>query len=316
MNKADKYFIETLHTLESGGSWDKNPRPKWGDGSPAHSKFITQQEFNYNILAGEMPVQSFRTTAIKGAFYDIEAIYQKQTNIIEEMNPLIWSWWKPFVVSEHMQDENGFNYSLECHNTLKTNFPKQDFSKCIKVHSIGQTYGHTVKRYDLMNKLLFGMEHDPFGRRHIINLWQEQQRIEDPKALVPCAYETLYTMFEANGEMYIDMTLNQRSQDYIVTASINSIQYVQLGLMIAGHLSYKTGVKHRLRNFKHTVQNLHIYDRHMFAIPELLQRNPSDQVFEMWLKEDKNFYSYGFEDFYIKNPFEKIDLSQKLEIAV
>lgn len=321
INKADQYFIKTLKQIRVFGDWDENPRPKWEDGTPAHSKFISQQSFKYHIIDGEFPIQSFRPTAVKGGFYDIEAIYQKQTNIFEEMHPSIQSWWMPFVV-ETIYSDSGCNYNQLAYLAFKETGEKKGDPILVK-NSIGQTYGHTVKRYNLMNNLLDTMENDPFGRRHIINLWQEQQRIEDPKALVPCAYETVYTISETKFGLgkyervrYVDQTLNQRSQDYIVTASINSIQYVQLGLMICGHLEHKTGIKHILRTFIHNVQNVHIYDRHLFAIDELLKRKPSNEVFQMQLPSKKDFYDYTFEDFLISNPYSKVPLSQKLEIAV
>lgn len=329
-NKADQYFTQTLKQIRDYGDWDQDPRPKWGDGTPAHSKFISQQSFKYHIIDGEFPIQSFRPTAVKGGFHDIEAIYQKQTNIIEEMHESIQSWWTPFVVSELMIDSEGFKVSKQAYNKIGEKLASGNFSDIksslsdFKLNSsIGQTYGHTVKRYNLMNNLLDTMENDPFGRRHIINLWQEQQRIEDPKALVPCAYETVYTITETKFGLgqyervrYVDQTLNQRSQDYIVTASINSIQYVELGLMICGHLEHKTGIKHILRTFVHNVQNVHIYDRHLFAIDELLKRKPSNDHFTMELPVKKNFYDYTFGDFVINNPYSKVPLSQKLEIAV
>lgn len=316
MSKADLYYLETINEIEKLGEWDDNPRPKWSDGNPAYSKFISQKDFVYRIDKGEFPIVSLRPTALKGAFYDIEAIYIKQTNIIEEMNPLIHSWWEPFVVSENMRDKNGHNYSMNCYNTLKSNFPKQDFSKDIKVRSIGQTYGHTVKRYDLVNKLLKSMETNPFGRRHIMNLWQEQQMIEDPKALVPCAYETSYTISQEEDHYYVDMTLNQRSQDFMMTASINPMQYVMLGQMICGHLTHKTGFLHELRKFKHSVQNVHIYDRHFGAVEEIKNRTPQTKDFYMYISEAKDFYSYTFEDFKFENIPNPKPLKNKLEIAI
>ena len=39
-------------------------------------------------------------------------------------------------------------------------------------NTIGQRYGATVKKYDLMNKLLDGLTNEPYTRRHIINLYQ------------------------------------------------------------------------------------------------------------------------------------------------
>jgi len=292
ISKADKYFIETLREVRDNGEWDDNPRPSWSDGEPAFSKFITQKSFDYRIDKGELPIVSLRPTAIKGGWYDMEAIYQKQTNIVEEMNPLIQPWWKPF--SREFGDEVGF-----------------------LGHSIGQTYGHTVKRYNLMNKLLKKLENDKFSRRHIMSLWQEQQMVEDPKALVPCAYETLWSCSDLiNGEVAIDLTLNQRSQDFIVTASINPMQYVMLGMAVCSHLSFHTGREHNLRNFKYNVQNLHIYDRHIFAINELLERTPQSEPIKISLPVKKDFYNITLEDFIIDIPFMIEPLSKKLEIAV
>lgn len=292
ISKADQYFIDVLKEIRDQGEWDKNPRPKWLDGTPAHSKFITQKSFEYRIDKGEFPIISLRPTAIKGGWYDMEAIYQKQTNIIEDMNPLIQSWWSPFVVNTTVDGISVIN-------------------------DIGQTYGHTVKRYDLMNETLSQLENNPFSRRHVMSLWQKQQMVEDPKALVPCAYETQWSVSEDRlGNSWIDLTLGQRSQDFMVTASINPMQYVQLGMAVCGHLTHNTGKIHRLRKFKYDVQNLHIYDKHIFGIEELLSREITTEKFNFELPVNKNFYDYRFEDFIITKPGKIEPLSQTLEIAV
>lgn len=124
MIKADKYLKDTIEIILKYGCKDSNPRPKWSDGTPAYTKYITQQFYKYDISKGEFPITTLRNTALKGAFYDIEAIYLKQTNIVEEMNKSVQSWWKDFVVKE------------------------------LDEVQLGSTYGHTIKRYDLMNKLL------------------------------------------------------------------------------------------------------------------------------------------------------------------
>lgn len=287
ISKADKYFLDILREVRDEGEWDKNPRPKWADGTPAHSKFITQKSFEYRIDKGEFPIISLRPTAIKGGWYDMEAIYIKQTNIIEEMHPSIQSWWKPFIVNLYPNHTD-----------------------------IGQTYGHTVKRYNLVNELLRDLENNPYSRRHVMSLWQKQQMVEDPKALVPCAYETIWSVSEENGITFIDLTLNQRSQDFMVTASINPMQYVQLGMAVCGHLTYHTSRKHKLRKFQYNVQNLHIYDRHIFGIEELLSREVTTKRFDFSLPVNKDFYNYKFDDFLIYKPGIIEPLSQVLEIAV
>ena len=50
MIKADWYYIQNLRKILKEGSWDENPRPKWADGTPANSKFITGVFEEYDIL--------------------------------------------------------------------------------------------------------------------------------------------------------------------------------------------------------------------------------------------------------------------------
>ena len=320
MIKADKYLVDTLKELKDSPYRDQEPRAHYKDGEPAHSRFITQKVFKYEISKGEFPINTLRNTAIKGGWYDIEAIYIKQTNIIEEMNPAIRSWWKDFVVKSYTPKELVDKWlDWAYHHTKDGNYGTknpQDFQE----NSIGATYGNTVKRYDLMNKLLSGLETNPFSRRHIINLWQEQQMLDDPKALVPCAYETLWSV---RDEIYlgdtlirhIDLTLNQRSMDYLMTSSINPTQYVMFGMAVCGHLTHKTGIKHELGVFSHNVQNLHVYERHMWALDELLSRTPKEQP-TIRLLTNKNFYDYTIDDFEIILPQGIEKLSKELELAV
>lgn len=303
MNKIDTYIKETLLEILEDGQWDKEPRTKWSDETPAHSKFITQKVFQYDISKGQYPITTLRTTALRGAWEDINAIYLKQTNILEEMHPSIWFWWKDFVVG------NGT--------------------------TIGQTYGNTIKRYDLVNKLLKGLEENPFGRRHKINLWQEQQVIDDPKALEPCAGLTLWSVREieqlvdysysgkSNGSpiieviRYIDLTLIQRSQDYCATSCINPIQYVMLGMAVCNHLTFKTGIKHEVGKLLHIVPNCHIYDRHQKVVEEILDRKPTGKQPKVKLIcEPKDFYSHTFEDFEFEGLEGIKKLTNKIEIAI
>ena len=336
MNKADKYLKDTITEILEDGQWDKNPRTKWADGTPAHSKFVTQKVYQYDISKGQFPINTLRTTALKGAWYDIEAIYLKQTNIIEEMHPSIHSWWKDFT--------KPINYSKEyneCIDWFKKNSiikeyitDKDKIEETEDINSLGATYGATVKRYDLMNKLLKGLEENPFGRRHSINLNQEQQKIDAPKALQPCAFETLWSVREDYMEFdtfmpvdnvddariyyrYIDLTLIQRSQDYITTSSINPAQYVMFAMMVCNHLTFKTGIKHEVGKLLHIVQNCHIYDRHLDAAKELLERESIGLQPKIELIcEPKSFYTHTIEDFEFLNLENIKPLSKKLEIAL
>jgi len=277
MNKADKYYIQNLQKIISEGSWDENPRPKYSDGTPAHSRFITQVFEEYDISKGEFPITTLRNTAIKTGIKEILWIYQKQTSSLEVARELGINWWEEWNIGDN---------------------------------SIGQRYGATIKRYDLMNKLLDGLVNDPFGRRHIISMYQYVD-LEETNGLFPCAYEILCSVRKVGEDKVLDMTLIQRSNDYLVAGYINKVQYLALQMMVAGHCGYKVG------KFCHLVQNLHIYDRHFDGVSELLDRTPleSDLPY-IELMENKNFYDYSIDDFKIHNVSKILKINSQLEMAI
>lgn len=340
MIKADEYFKETLKEIIEVGDWDQNPRPRWSDNSPAHSKFVTQKFFKYDISKGEFPVTTLRKIALKGAFYDIEAIYIKQTNILEEMHPSIRPWWKDFT--KKYNESKDYNQTAEFFNNKNKKYiqagilPKHEYKKEEPdIYILGKTYGAIVKRYDLMNKLLKSLEENSFSRRHVVNMFQYQDQKEDPQALVSCAYETLWsvrempyktkeTFVDEDGEYreirnkrFIDLTLVQRSMDFLVTASINPAQYTMFGMMVCNHLTFKTGIKHELGIFSHFIQNCHIYNRHIPMAEHLLNVEPIDiQPTIELVCEPKDFYSHTINDFKFNIPKSIKPLPEKLEIAV
>jgi thymidylate synthase len=276
MNKSDKYYIQNLQKIMSEGSLDENPRPKYSDGTPAHSKFITQVFEEYNISKGEFPITTLRNTAIKTGIKEILWIYQKQTSSLEVAREMGINWWDEWNVGDN---------------------------------SIGQRYGATIKRYDLMNKLLDGLVNDPFGRRHIISMYQYVD-LEETNGLFPCAYEILCSIRKVGEDKVLDMTLIQRSSDYLMANTINKGQYLALQMMVAGHCGYKVG------KFCHLVQNLHIYDRHFEYVSELLKNETTNISPSFRLNGNKNFYDYTLDDFEFFD-FDKLKpLSGKLELAI
>jgi thymidylate synthase len=279
MIKADKYYIENLKKIKKEGSFDEKPRPKYKDGTLAYTKFITQIFEEYDLSKGEFPITTLRNTAIKTGIKEVLWIYQKQSNSLKEARDMGIMWWDEWDVGDG---------------------------------TIGQRYGATIKRFDLINNILKGLKENPFGRRHIINMYQYSD-MNETKGLHPCAYETKYSVRDFEGERYLDMTLIQRSNDYLMAGYINKIQYVALQMMIAHHVGYKVG------KFCHLVQNLHVYDRHFEGLEEILSRQPLSKQPYIKIKESslhKNFFNFDIDDFEIGNIENIKKLSSPLEIAV
>jgi len=276
MIKADWYYKNNLLKILDEGSWDENPRPKYKDGTPAHSKFITGVFEEYDLSKEEFPITTLRNTAIKTGIKEILWIYQKQSNSLKEARSMGILWWDDWNIGNN---------------------------------TIGQRYGATIKRYDLVNKLLKSLKEDPFSRRHIIDMYQYKD-LEETPGLFPCAYKTSWSVRKKDDEYFLDLTLDQRSNDYLMAGYINKIQYVALQMMIANHCGYKVG------KFCHLVQNLHIYDRHLESAKEILFRSPLEQQPKISLHDKKDFYEVSIQDFTIENVESIKKLSEELEIAI
>jgi thymidylate synthase len=277
MNKADKYYIENISKIMSEGSWDENPRPKYKDETPAYSKFITQVWEEYDVSKGEFPITTLRPTAIKTGIKEILWIYQKQTSSLKVAREMGINWWDEWNIGDD---------------------------------TIGRRYGSTIGKYALMDGLLGGLMKDPFSRRHIMNMYQYTD-LNETKGLYPCAYETIWSVRKVDDKLCLDLTLIQRSSDYIVANHINKTQYVALQMMVAKHCGFEVG------KFCHLVQNLHIYDRHFDAVTELINKEPlKDNYPFIELLTDKNFYDYTIDDFKIHNTSGITKINSKLELAI
>lgn len=268
MNKADKYFIANLEKILKEGVFDENPRGRYkSDGMAAYSKFITQVFETYDLSNNEFPIPTLNPTAKRSGISEILWIYQDQSNVLADLKARGVHWWDDWDIGDG---------------------------------TIGQRYGATVKKYNLMNRLLLNLEKNPYGRRHMINLWQEQDFLETD-GLPPCAFMTEWSIRkkdEFSNKLYLDMHLNQRSNDYLMAGYINKVQYVALQMMVAGHLRFR-GMDIEVGKFSHYVNNLHIYNRHIDVAEHILKNRVSlGKHPKMVLINDKVFTDYTQDDIF------------------
>ena len=270
MNLADVYMNRDIRNILENGYKDVNPRPKYSDGSPAHTLSVNHVIRKYDLSQGEFPILTLRPIAWKTGIKEIFTIYQNPTNVIAEMKERGVSWWKPWDIGDG---------------------------------TIGQRYGATVKRYNLVDNLIKDIQTDPYGRRKIMSLWQETD-LKETDGLAPCAFLTIWNVRnDVHGNEYLDMCLIQRSGDMITASgagSMNEVQYAALLMMIARHTGYEAGV------FTHFVANEQIYDRHIEVAEELKKRYHNDALCSTRVSvpprlilnpEKTNFYNMTIHDF-------------------
>ena len=111
MSIADKIFVDTCRQIIDEGVWDTDlpVRPRWLDGTPAHTvkKFCIVNRYD---LSKEFPIITLRRTAFKSAIDEILWIWQKKSNNVKDLNSHIWDSWA---------DESGsigkaYGYQLGC----------------------------------------------------------------------------------------------------------------------------------------------------------------------------------------------------------
>ena len=208
MSRADQLFIENCKEILAHGVWDTDQpvRPRWADGSPAHTikRFGVVNRYD---LREEFPIQTIRRMYLKSAVDEILWIWQKKSNNIHDLNSKIWDAWA---------DENG---------------------------SIGKAYGYQLgvkHRYpegemDQVDRVLFDLKHNPASRRILTNLYNHHDLSE--MALYPCAWSVT---FNVSGKT-LNAVLNQRSQDMLTANGWNVMQYAVLLHMIAQVTGFEAG---------------------------------------------------------------------------
>ncbi|GAA5355868.1 thymidylate synthase [Streptococcus uberis] len=261
MTKADVIFKDNIKKILMDGVLSENARPKYKNGKTANSKYITGAFAEYDLSKGEFPITTLRPIPIKSAIKELLWIYQDQSNSLDVLeNKYNVHYWNDWEVG-----------------TTRT---------------IGQRYGAIVNKHDIMTKILKQLSDNPWNRRNIVSLW-DYEAFEESEGLLPCAFQTMFDVRRVNGEIYLDATLVQRSNDMLVAHHINAMQYVAFQMMIAKHFGWKLG------KFFYFVNNLHIYDNQFPQAEELLKREESDCHPQLVLNvpDGTNFFDIRPEDF-------------------
>ena len=280
MSLADKYFKEEVNQILTSGFNDEQyeVRPKWPDGVPAHTikTFCAIRRYD---LSKEFPVLTLRTQAFKGVVRELLWMWQKKSNVVNELgkSASIWRAW---------EDENG---------------------------TIGKTYGYQLGKvsdygygkFDQVDNLIYLLKNKPMDRRMITTMWCPEDLNE--MNLPPCVYETLWDVKDGK----LNCLVIQRSGDLLAAAASggwDTMQYAILTHMLAQVCGYEVG------ELVHIVNNLHIYDRHVDAVKEVMN-NPEYPAPKLWINpEVKNFYDFTEEDFELID-YQSTKLTTKFQVA-
>lgn len=240
MSKADYTFLKTCtHIFD--GYWDNDSkvRPKWEDGTSAHtiSQFAVVNRYDLNE---EFPISSLRKTNWRAAIDEILWIWQLKSNNVADLNSKIWDQWA---------------------NT--GSHPDQ------VIGSIGEAYGAQLRKksiygdqeLDQVDKLLLDLKNCKNGlisRRIITELYNHQDLHK--MNLAPCVHQITFSVKDGK----LNMMLNQRSNDTLAAGNWNVVQYAALQMMLAQVTGLQVG------EMVHMIVDSHIYDKHVPMVLEIL----------------------------------------------
>ena len=188
MALADRYFKEEVNKLLTEGFNDKDydVRPKWPDGTPAHTikSFCAIRRYD---LSKEFPALTLRTQAFKGVVRELLWMWQKKSNVVDELgkSASIWRAW------ERPDGTIGKTYGYQ----------------------LGKVSHYSYGDLDQVDNLIYLLKNKPMDRRMIVTMWCPED-LHD-MSLPPCVYESLWDVTDGK----LNCTLIQRSGDVLAAAS-------------------------------------------------------------------------------------------------
>lgn len=208
MSRADWTYLKTTNKILKEGVWDTKEvvRPKWADGTPAHTAKVFAINNVYD-LEKEFPIVTLRFTNWKAAIDEILWIWQLKSNNVNDLNSHIWDQWA---------DENG---------------------------SIGKAYGWQIGQksiykegeFDQIDRVIWYLKNQPAFRSILTEIFVHKDLHE--MGLYPCVHGAQFDVTDGK----LNLFLNQRSNDTLAAGSWNVVQYAALVYMLAQVCNLKPG---------------------------------------------------------------------------
>ncbi len=211
-------------------------------------------------LSKEFPILTLRYTNWKAAIDELLWIWQKKSNKVSDLNSHIWDEW----VGDDGTIGKAYGYQL------------------------GVKHKYKEGEFDQVDRVLFDLKNNPYSRRIMTNIYTFADLHE--MNLYPCAYSMTFNVTDGK----LNAILNQRSQDTLMANNWNVVQYAVLVHMFAQVSGLEAG------ELVHVISDMHIYDRHIDMVKELINR-PSLPAPKFTMNKDiKNFYDFTVDDFNIE----------------
>lgn len=151
-------------------------------------------------------------------------------------------------------------------------------------HTIGTAYGYIVRRFGLIDNLIYKLQNNPNDRRMVMSLWQDDYL---KTAVLPsCVWSSEWDVTDGKLNAWV----HQRSCDVPLGLPFNVTQYSVLLNMLAQVTNLKPGT------LDWSIKDAHIYVNQINGIKTQIERYETLGDYkapELWLNpEVNNFYDF------------------------
>ena len=178
----------------------------------------------------------------------------------------------------------------------------------------GQIYGYQWRNWngyvDQISTVIENIKKNPNSRYHVITAWQPSSFLPGlpsnltGKAALPACH--MLMQLSVRDNKYLDLSMTQRSADFVLGVPFNIASYALLLCIIASETNLEPGV------FTWFGNSVHIYENHFDAVKEQLTREPLPLCTLMFKPKD-DITKYEISDFefvnYQSHPRIKAELS-------
>lgn len=266
-NNFDIFYEELVdYILKKGTKINDNVRTVYADGTPAYYTQVIGLQFKFAPLKDKYGnyvalLPTTRQAPYKSAIKEISWIWLYRSNDVK-----------------FLRDELGVNYWNEW----------QDEKGTIK-KGYGYQLAKPLYNYNSQVDYIIGeIKNNPNSRRIITELWNVDD-LED-MTLTPCVRTTQWTV--ENNKLIL--SVKQRSCDVALGLVSNIWQYQVLQHLIAKECNLEVG------ELIWTVDNIHIYDRHIDKIKEQIKREKFNRP-KFKINNFTDFYNFKWTDVEIIN---------------
>lgn len=264
MSQFDIMYAELVRRIEREGVYThgQKVRPKYiTDGAPAHTKAIFFHTMTF--YPHEVPVLTIKNNFPVTANNERHWIWNEKSNKIDDLRRLNGT--EKTVWNEWMLPDG----------------------------TIGKAYGYQLgkkvmelkeKQVDQVDYVLHELRNNPSSRRIMTELWNIDDLTD--MSLPPCVHHTQWDTFDGT----LNLLVKARSSDVGLGLPFNVYQYAVLHRMVARHADLPLGKMYFV------LGNVHIYDRHLETLREVIANEPLPAP-DLYIEPTvKNFYDFTNKD--------------------